>query len=141
MNRDYSDIIHLPHHVSSKHPPMPRQNRAAQYAPFQALSGHGDNIRETARMTDARIEIAEDAGEDLDAKLRILRDIEGQAATFTFFEKDKKKAGGKYNVVTAAVKKIDMINRTITLTNGTEIPIDNILTVEGEMIDDLLGNR
>ncbi len=106
-----------------------------------ALSGHADNIQETARMTDARIEIAEDAGEDLDAKLRILRDIEGQVATFTFFEKDRKKAGGKYNVVTAAVKKIDMINRTITLTNGTEIPIDNILTVEGEMIDDLLGNR
>jgi len=141
MNRDYSDIIHLPHHVSSKHPPMPRQNRAAQFAPFSALSGHADNIQETARVTDSRIEIAEDAGEDLNAKLRILRDIEGQTATFTFFEKDRKKAGGKYSVVTAAVKKIDMINRTITLANGMEIPIDNILTVEGEMIDELLGDR
>jgi len=141
MNRDYSDIIHLPHHVSSKHPPMPRQNRAAQFAPFQALSGHGDNIQETARTTDSRIEIAEDAGEDLNAKLRILRDIEGQEATFTFFEKDKKKAGGKYHVVTGTVKKIDMIVQSITLTNGMEIPIDSILTVEGEIIENLLGNH
>ena len=64
MNRqsshNYDDIIHLPHHVSKKHPQMPLLNRAAQFSPFAALTGHEEAIRETARRTDSFAELTED---------------------------------------------------------------------------------
>ena len=55
-SEDYSDIINLPHHVSQNHPPMPMMNRAAQFAPFAALTGYDDVIQETGRLTDEFIE-------------------------------------------------------------------------------------
>ena len=69
--KKYDDIIHLPHHISPRHPPMPLQARAAQFAPFAALSGHEDNIREAGRQTDDWVELGEDAGEELGQSFQI----------------------------------------------------------------------
>ena len=49
MTDQYEDIINLPHHVSDRHPRMSMEDRAAQFAPFAALTGHADAIRQTAR--------------------------------------------------------------------------------------------
>ena len=132
MNRDYSDIIDLPHHISDKHPPMPRIARAAQFAPFAAVSSHKDYVQEAGRLTEGRIEVGEDAVTDLDARLQVLRDMEEPEATFTFFKPDLKKAGGKYKTITGRVKRVDLDARVIRLTSGGCIPIDDILMIEGE---------
>ncbi len=66
----YDDIINLPHHVSQKHPQMSMLNRAAQFSPFAALTGYDAAIRESARLTDRKVELGEDAKEDLSKKLR-----------------------------------------------------------------------
>lgn len=141
MDKDYSDMIHLPHHVSDKHPPMSRLNRAAQFAPFAALSGHEDNIRETGRLTEAKVEIGEDAGAVLDAKLQVLRDIEGKSVEVTFFVPDSKKAGGRYESAEIQVKRVDEVERVIRTKDGRVIPIDDILDVGGEPIDEVFGDR
>ena len=68
-SEDYSDIINLPHHVSRNHPPMPMMNRAAQFAPFAALTGYEDVIQETGRLTDEFIELSDDDKERLNQKI------------------------------------------------------------------------
>ena len=92
----YGDIIDLPHHVSNVHPQMPLEERAVQFSPFAALTGHGDAIRETARFTDAFVELDEDRRESLDEKLFILQEHirEQPQVTITFFRPDARKAGG-----------------------------------------------
>ena len=75
---DYEDIIHLPHHVSSVHPHMPVSDRAAQFAPFAALTGYGDVIKETARQTDAKPELSEDEKEILDYKIQLACGLSGE---------------------------------------------------------------
>ena len=69
----YDNIINLPHHISSKHPRLSMEQRAAQFAPFAALTGYGDSIKETARLTDTRIELNEEEKEMLNIKLQELK--------------------------------------------------------------------
>ncbi len=71
---NYDDIIHLPHHVSTKHPRMSALDRAAQFSPFAALTGHDSAIKETARLTDIKLELDEDKKEELDSCLQMLRE-------------------------------------------------------------------
>lgn len=104
--KKYDDIIHLPHHVSTKHPPMPLQARAAQFAPFAALSGHEDNIREAGRQTDDWMELGEDAGEELDAKLSAIRAMVCPKARIVYFSPDRKKDGGEYRVEEGEIKSL-----------------------------------
>ena len=60
MTDNYDDIIQLPHPVSKNHPPMPMKNRAAQFAPFSALTGYGDAIKESVRLNEAQYEESEE---------------------------------------------------------------------------------
>lgn len=94
--KNYEDIINLPHHVSPVHPPMPLSDRAAQFAPFAALTGYGDVIKETARQTDRKPELTEEEKQELDYKLQMAVSLPGEkpAVTITYFVPDKKKAGG-----------------------------------------------
>ena len=124
----YDDIIHLPHHVSTKHPPMPLQARATQFSPFAALSGHGDCIREAGRLTDAWVELGEDAAEDLDRKLREMK--EGESARILYFAPDMKKQGGAYLEYEGRVKRVDLVTGRIIFYGGTEIPIDRVFDVK-----------
>lgn len=114
---------------------MPMRDRAAQFSPFAALTGHGAAIAETARLTDQKIELAEDEKAVLDQKLRLLLETGGEG-TFTWFLPDAKKEGGSYAGAVGRVKKIDPLAGQIVLTDGTAIPLEAVLKIEtaaGEM--------
>lgn len=132
MSVSYDDIINLPRPISQRHPRMPIIDRAAQFAPFQALTGYGDAIRETARLTDQRIELSEDEKLLLDIKLRALIEAipDGPVAGFTYFRPDSQKDGGAYVSITGIVKKVDSLEQIVLLDNGTVIPIEAILKIE-----------
>lgn len=129
MNRDYSDIIDLPHHVSIRHAHLPMESRAAQFSPFAALTGYGDTIDETARLTDARVLLDDDRKAELDEMLRLLLPTLPQAVRVTYFVPDARKAGGAYRTDTVTVKKIDAAGRVIVTTGGT-IAIDDIFDID-----------
>lgn len=130
----YDDIINLPHHVSSTRAKMPISDRAAQFSPFAALTGYDAAVKETARLTDERIELDESSKTILNEKLQIImeRIQERPEITVTYFLPDEKKAGGAYANVTGCVKKIDEYERTVVMTDGTKIPIDHIYEIAGE---------
>ena len=126
MKDDYRDIIDLPAPVSSRHPRMPLENRAAQFMPFAALTGYGEAIDETARLTDEKLELTEDELQILDEKLAELRSLLSQRpeVTFVYFEPDARKEGGAYITRAGIVKKIDDYGRSILLEDGTVIQMD-----------------
>ena len=124
---NYDDIIDLPHPTSERHPRMPMANRAAMFSPFAALSGYDDAVKETARLTDGKIELTEEEKANLDARLQLLEP--GIAASFTYFQPDSRKQGGAYVTASGEVKRIDGIAREIILMDGRRIPIDDILEV------------
>ena len=125
----YDDIIHLPHHVSSTRAHMPMADRAAQFMPFRALTGYEDAVRETARYTDAKIELTEDEKAVLNTALQRLSDsLAGQPqVAVTYFQPDKRKAGGSYVTATGRLKKMDDVEGALILTNGQRIPIADIM--------------
>jgi hypothetical protein len=136
----YDDIIHLPHPVSSKHPRMTMENRAAQFSPFAALSGYDAAIVETARQTDKQIELAENAIVAIDRKLGLLADRIHMAPDIavTYFLSDDSKEGGAYVTSVGTVKKIDGYDRVIVLVNGETIRMEDILHVECDLFNTLL---
>ena len=131
----YEDIINLPHHVSSTRPQMSMLERAAQFSPFAALTGYDAAIKETGRLTDEKIEIGEEALTFLNMKLQLLVDNldDKPEVTFTYFKPDERKSGGAYVDVTGTVKKVDDYERQIVMHNGTKIPLDDILNIEGDI--------
>lgn len=135
----YEDIIHLPHHVSSKRPQMPMIDRAAQFSPFAALTGYDDAISETGRLTDKKIDLSEEEKEVLDRKQQFLLEKidERPALTVTYFVPDAKKSGGAYVTKSGNLKKIDAIERWMQLTDGTKIPLDDVADIESELLRDL----
>lgn len=133
----YNDIINLPHHVSSTRPQMPILDRAAQFAPFAALTGYDAAIKETGRLTDEKIELDEEALNILNMKYQILVDSldDEPEVTFTYFKPDERKAGGAYVKVTGTVKKVDDFERLIVMQNGTKMPMDDILNIDGTIFN------
>lgn len=128
MADNYEDIINLSHHISKKHRPMPREARAAQFAPFAALTGYESDVNEAARYTDKRRELGEYETERLNRRINEIRDgIHGNTEVIiTYFKPDEKKAGGEYLNIGGRVRKIDDYGRTLTLTSGALIPLDDI---------------
>lgn len=131
MTHRYDDIINLPHHVSQKHPPMARADRAAQFSPFAALTGLDAALRETARLTDRRITLDEYEQAALDETLQAMRDAlakkQHPTVEICYFVPDDRKEGGAYRTVTGTVKKMAEFERLLILQNGTEIPIGEIV--------------
>ena len=132
----YDDIINLPHHVSKKHPRMSLEARAAQFAPFAALTGYDEVIRETARFTNKRIEINEEIKAILDEKLLLIKEqIKTRPnISVTYFVPDSKKEGGRYVSLTGKVIKIDEYKQHIILENKIEIPISEIVEITGDIL-------
>lgn len=131
----YDDIIHLPHHVSAKHPQMPALDRAAQFSPFAALTGYETAIAETARLVDRRIELDENRKEELDEKLQTAKEqlaLEPEIAV-TYFVPDAKKDGGAYVQTIGIIKKLDDIGHRIIMKDGTVIPICDIYGMESSI--------
>ena len=135
----YDDIIHLPHHVSATHPQMSLADRAAQFSPFAALTGHDAAIKETQRITDEWVEPDEDKKELLDEKLQMIREsLSGEKGgqnlpeiKFTYFQPDEKKSGGAYLTISGKVKKIDEYNHQVILEDETALTIEHIVDIEG----------
>ena len=134
MNGPYDDIIDLPHPTSERHPRMPMANRAAQFSPFQALTGYDDAVKETARLTGSRAELTEEEKSILDAKLQLL--APGVDAAITFFQPDGRKESGAYTTVTGTVKRMDSSSHEVVLTNGRRISVDDILEIQTEALGD-----
>ena len=139
MNGKYDEIMGLPHHVSKTRPQMPMSDRAAQFAPFAALTGYDSAIKETGRLTDERIELDVEALSALDMKYQLLMEAldEAPEVTITYFQPDERKACGKYVSAVGAVKKIDDFERRITMRDGTRIPMDDVLSIDGELFSSL----
>lgn len=131
----YDDIINLPHHVSKNHPQMSHINRAAQFSPFAALTGHRAVIQETARLTDSFIELDEDRKEQLNEQLQLIKKNLKQKPEIeiTYFEPDTKKEGGSYITTCGRIKKIDEYNHRIIFTDGTTLPIEHLFSIDGEL--------
>ena len=131
MSGPYEEMIDLPHHVSNRHPHMPLRNRAAQFAPFAALTGYDACVREAARIADSKMELDESEKAFIDLKLREIADNLEMApdVSITYFLPDKYKSGGSYINAEGKVKKIDSMNGAVFMTNGTKIPIESIISV------------
>jgi len=132
MTKTYDDIIHLPHHVSATHPHMAAIDRAAQFSPFAALTGYDAAIKETARLTDKRVELDESMKDTLSNNLQMIADRlkEHPEIAITYFQPDAKKNGGAYVTVINTVKKIDVYERIVVMTDGKVIPVDEIISID-----------
>ena len=132
----YDDIINLEHHISKTHKQMSMQNRAAQFAPFAALTGYEEAVKETARFTEQKIELDEELNNILDEKLRLIQSQIKNTPEITviYFVPDDKKRGGKYQKITGKIKKIDDYNKFIIFTDGKYIPIKDIIDISGEIL-------
>ncbi|MFT9057035.1 MAG: hypothetical protein ABF449_10530 [Ethanoligenens sp.] len=140
MKDAYNDIIDLPHHVSTKHPPMTAIDRAAQFSPFAALTGYDSAIKETARLTDERVELDESTKDALSDRLQIITDRikEHPEVAITYFQPDVKKNGGTYITAGGSVKKIDEYERVVVMADGTVIPIEEIVSIDGRIYGESL---
>ena len=127
--RNYDDIIGLPHHVSDSHPHMPVADRAAQFAPFAALTGYGDIIDETGRFTEEKGEPDEARLAEFDETLRIVLERGGRAS-IVYFEEDARKQGGAYRLCSGTIVRADSIFRRLVMKDGTVIDFENIIDIE-----------
>jgi hypothetical protein len=136
MNDKYNDILHMEHHVSTKRPRMSMKDRAAQFSPFAALTGHDAAIKETARLTEAKIMLDESEKAILDDELRIIAaNIDKYPEIkLVYFEKDIRKDGGCYRSINDIVVKIDYYEREIIMKNGERIKFDDVYKIDGEIL-------
>ena len=137
--KGYEDIINLPHHISPTRQQMPMSDRAAQFSPFAALTGYDAAIKETGRLTDTKIELDGEELHNLNLKFQLLVEFleDAPEVAITYFKADERKAGGAYLEATGIVKKLDDFERRITMQNGTKIPMDDVLSIDGEMFSSL----
>ena len=130
MNEKYKNIINLPRKSSTKHPPMSRMDRAAQFAPYSALSGYEDAVEETARLTDKKIELDEGEQEKINATLlSLIATTDTPRVSITFFRPDHRKVGGAYITTVGEVGKIDTVSSAITLVGGNPIFFSDIFEI------------
>ena len=139
MNEEhkYDDIIKLEHHISKTHKQMSIEERSAQFAPFAALVGYEDEVKETERITERMIEITEDIRSILDEKIHLIQNkiVEQPEVTITYFIADSNKQGGKYQTINGRVKKIDDYKKRIILTNNTNISMKDIIEISSSIFN------
>lgn len=131
----YDDIIDLPHHVSTTRPRMSNMERAAQFSPFAAVVGYDTAVKETARLTDDRIELDENSKTILNEKLQMILEHANMnpEIVITYFVQDSKKTGGAYVSTTGILKKVDIYEQVLVMQDGTRIPLSDIFEIEGEL--------
>ncbi len=130
---NYSDIINLPNHKSKKHTPMTKENRAAQFAPFAALTGFDAEIEEITRLTDEKTELSEEQIAELNYKLNFLNNHikEKPLVAITHFVPDERKSGGKYVTTIGVIKQIIDALGVIEIEDRRKIEIKNIVAING----------
>ena len=126
------ELLEMERPGSARHAPMRRCDRAAQFAPFAALSGFGDAVREAGRLTQARIELTESECEALnDALVRLAARLSEQPEVrITYFQPDARKSGGAYHTRLARVRRLDVHAQILVLTDGTRIPFDALISLD-----------
>ncbi len=129
MSHPYQDIIGLSRPLSKKHPPMSRIDRAAQFAPFAALTGYGDAVEEEARLTCQQESLSEEDSAILDAQVAYLAEHpkEELPLTLTYFVPDERKQGGKYSTLSGKLYRVDLTEGFLILTDKTKIPLNRIV--------------
>ena len=133
-NKNYDDIINLPHHISKTHKQMSIYDRAAQFSPFAALTGFESVIQETSRTTTQKIVLSENQVAVINEKLLILNEcVEQPLITITYFKKDKKKTGGKYQTIQGKIKNIDETNKILVLQDGTKILLNDLFDIKADI--------
>ena len=138
---NYADIINLKHPVSN-HNHLSIESRASQFSPFAALTGYDNEVKETARITDKRIDIDDGLREMLNAKLNYLNDHikENPNISITYFVKDPKKDGGKYLTKQGIIKRIDTVNEIIKFNDNMTISMNDIINITGDIFNTLYDN-
>ena len=132
MKRNYDDIINLPRHVSDKHPHMSIHDRAAQFAPFAALTGHSEAVSETARYVDEKIDLGEDAIKEIQDALNYIQEhiSESPQVTITYFVADDRTRGGRSVTETVKIKFVDNLEQNIKFDNGICVKFENIFDIK-----------
>lgn len=140
MTSPYDDMLNLPHPTSARHPRMSLSDRAAQFAPFAALSGHSAALVETARLTDRRLELDEDQKAALDLKQQMLMDRIGEHpdVAVTWFQPDGIKDGGRYVTTTGRLKRIDEVERVLVMEDKTTVPLDDVISIDEHSSSDFI---
>ena len=133
MTHDYDDIINLPHYEPKHHPRMSMWNRAAQFAPFAALTGYDAAIQESGRLTDDWVALSESGNEELNRKMELLLSklSEQPHVTIEYFVSDEHKDGGSYQSYTGNIKRIDEYEQTMVMTDGKKIQLNMIRNIIG----------
>ena len=146
-DHSYDDILHLSRPVSAKHPPMPMEARAAQFSPYDALSGYSDEIKETARITDGRVVLSAEEQDVLNAKIAVLVEEISEAGKhgekptvdILYFVPDTKKDGGSFHEIAGTVRRVDTVNKMIVLAGNEKaadtvtLKLDDVVNIEGEV--------
>ena len=140
MKQGYEDIIELPHHRSSRHAPLSMESRAAQFAPFAALTGYEDALVESERQTEHFQELDDGIKAILDAKLQLLEDRKKgkPMVTIRYFVPDERKEGGSYQVISGQYRKMDLGKEQVILDEGEGIPLERIVDISSEIFDGLI---
>lgn len=138
--KGYEDIINLPNPSPTGRARMSRIDRAAQFAPFAALTGYEAAVAETARLTDKRVELTDDVKEMLNEKIRMIcENLDAEpSVTITYFVPDRKKDGGAYVDISGSVRRVDEYERTILMVDGNVIPIEEIAEISGDMFGSVI---
>ena len=133
----YDDMIYMPHFKSKKRPQMSLHDRAAQFAPFAALTGYDESISETSRRTDRQIRLSESEKAELDRRFRILsRHIdEHPEVTIRYFVPDERKTGGSYETATFRARAIDLYERALVSEEKEKYALDYILELHGAVLE------
>lgn len=136
----YLDIIDLPHFVSKERKHMSNLERAAQFAPFAALTGYDDSIREEARLTDSKVELNDEQEDQLNQKFSLLEEHQSEhpLIRITWFCPDERKKGGRYREKDLVLHQIDPVNRLLIASDHSRYPMDDILDVEGQLFEGLI---
>ena len=131
MSDKYDDIINMPHHVSRTRAQMPRRSRAAQFAPFAALTGYEEAVAESARLTDGRTELCEDDAAELNKKIQLImaRIACEPYCEIIYFVPDRHKSGGEYITVSGNVRFIEDATGQLVFCGGRRIPLGDIVSI------------
>ena len=135
---EYDDILNMSYPNPEIEKDFPDEIlRAAQFAPFAALTGHDEAIEETARLTDSKVELDEYQKSDLNEKLQFLNNTDlDEEVSITYFVSDKRKSGGAYIIKRGIVLKVREYEKDVVMDDGTEIPIDDIFAIEGNQFNE-----
>ena len=138
-NFPYNDIVNLPHHVSASRQPMSSADRAAQFAPFAALTGYEDAVAEAGRITGTQIELDEQQQVELNRRFNLLMTniTRLPEVEVEYFVPHMLKSVGEYVVYRGVIKKVSISDKRIIFQDDTVIQLNMVVALNGKIFDEL----